>query len=144
MMLSFRGPDVDPAELAAAFDLAYDERFAHRHGDTFDVDGVRHERVGGFVNLRLQPPASDDFDTLACLFLDRVEARLDRLRSSLERGWTLQLTILTVTDGKFGGARASSDVMRRIAALGVPTEWKTAFSTSDDSFDSELIRRVVH
>ncbi len=72
------------------------------------------------------------------MFLERVEPCGAFLASALERGWIIHLTILTMTNSPFGGPRVTPELMKRFAALGVLTTWKTGFATSDDAFDSEI------
>lgn len=121
-----RGLQVDPDDVATRLEL--EPSASHRRGDL--VDGT--PRTDGWCYFTSQSEVGRDapFDDHATWMVDRLEPHVAMLESWIQRGWRVQLEVITITSASNGGPTVAPELLRRIAALGLPTCWRTVFAAA--------------
>lgn len=119
-----RGLQVDPDDVSARLELV--PSASHRRGDM--VDG--QPRTDGWCYFTSQAEIGRDapFEDHATWMLQQLEPHVEMLASWIQRGWRVQLDVITVTSASNGGPTVVPELLRRLAALGIPTCWRTVFA----------------
>jgi len=128
--LAVRGVDVEPADVARG--LALQPEAAHRVGDSIaglEPPGVRND---GWCSFGSHPAVARDAECNAHLtwLVERLEPHVELLKAWQDRGWSLRISVLTVTTEKSGAAFVRAPLLRRLAARGIDTVWRTICSSA--------------
>lgn len=117
--LQVRGLEVEPDDVSSRLELT--PNASHRRGDVVGGD----VRTDGWCYFTSQMPRDASFDQHAEWMLRRLEPHAAMLSSWSQRGWRIQLEFITITTANNGGPTVRPELLRRIAALGLATCWRT-------------------